>query len=72
MTTKFHPDAQGSPDSMSADVQAALGAVRFPANKDAIVDAAKASGVSNEILTALDGLPERDYTSAQDVLQQWR
>ncbi len=72
MTTKFHPDAQGSPDSMSADVEAALAAVPFPANKDAIANAAKESGASNEILTALDGIPERDYTNAQDVLQQWR
>ena len=70
MTTQYHSDGQGSPDSISADIQAALQAVTYPANKDAIVSAAQTSGVSNEVITALNGLPERDYDSADIVLQQ--
>lgn len=70
MSNKFHPDAQGSPDSISGDLQAMLARLSFPANKDSIVDAARDSGVSNEVITALDGIPERDYANADAVLQQ--
>lgn len=68
MATGFHGDGQGSPDSITADLQAALATVTFPANKDRVIDAARASGVSNEILVALDGIPERDYADADGVL----
>ena len=70
MTNEYHADGQGSPDSMSADIEAALASVSFPANKDGIVDAASKRGVSNEVIALLNGLSERDYRSADDVLQQ--
>jgi hypothetical protein len=68
MATGFHEDGQGAPDSITADLQAALRAVPFPANKDHVIEAARASGVSNEIVSALDGLPEQDYPNAEAVL----
>lgn len=71
MTNKFHPDEYGNPDSISGDIQAALESVSFPANKDAIIDAARSSGVSNEVLTALNGIDERDYANADAVLRQF-
>ena len=70
MTTTLHPDAQGSPDSISADIQAALAGVTYPANKDGVVAAATASGASNEVVTVLNGLPEQDYPDADAVLRQ--
>ena len=70
MTIKFHSDSQGDPDSMSADIEAALRAVAFPANKDAIVAAAQSSGVSNEVIVLLTGLDERDYPNANAVMAQ--
>jgi hypothetical protein len=70
MTTRFHADQQGSPDSISADLEAALAGVTFPANKDTILDAAAESGVSNEIITVLTGIEERDYANASAVLKQ--
>jgi Protein of unknown function (DUF2795) len=46
-----------------------LRVLKFPANKDAIVDAAREAGVSNDVITVFDGLPERDYINADDVEQ---
>ncbi|OXJ00801.1 MULTISPECIES: DUF2795 domain-containing protein [Burkholderia] len=53
-------------DLQIADV---LGAIRYPANKDAIVDAARDAGASNEVLAMLDGLPEQDYADVNAVTQ---
>ncbi|MGG1943567.1 DUF2795 domain-containing protein [Trinickia sp. NRRL B-1857] len=53
-------------DLQIADV---LGAVRYPANKDRLVDAARDAGASNELLAILDGLPEQDYAGVDDVTQ---
>ncbi|MGH8782634.1 DUF2795 domain-containing protein [Paraburkholderia sp.] len=44
-----------------------LQAVRYPANKDALVDAAREAGASNDVLSMLDGLPEQDYANCDAV-----
>jgi hypothetical protein len=54
-------------DLQIADI---LAAVRYPANKDAIVDAARDAGASNEVLSMLDGLPEQDYADV-DAVTRW-
>jgi hypothetical protein len=43
--------------------------LKYPANKDGIVDAARAAGVSNDVIAVFDGLPEQDYASADAVEQ---
>jgi hypothetical protein len=43
--------------------------VKFPVNKDGIVDAARAAGVSNDVIGVFDGLPEQDYADADAVEQ---
>ena len=43
--------------------------VKFPTNKDGIVDAARAAGVSNDVISVFDGLPEQDYGNADAVEQ---
>jgi hypothetical protein len=43
--------------------------LEFPANKDAIVDAARAAGASNDVIALFDGLPEQDYANADAVEQ---
>ncbi|WP_206955742.1 DUF2795 domain-containing protein [Trinickia acidisoli] len=53
-------------DLQIADV---LHAVRYPANKDRIVDAARDAGASNALLAILDGLPEQDYADVDAVTQ---
>ncbi|MGS0892909.1 DUF2795 domain-containing protein [Burkholderia stagnalis] len=54
-------------DLQIADV---LAAIRYPANKDAIVDAARDAGASNDVLAMLDGLPEQDYANV-DAVTRW-
>lgn len=41
--------------------------VRWPANKDHLLDAARSAGASNEVLAILDGLPEQDYLDVASV-----
>jgi hypothetical protein len=43
--------------------------LKFPANKDAIVDAARAAGASNDVIALFDSLPEQDYANADAVEQ---
>jgi hypothetical protein len=51
-------------DLQFADV---LREVRWPANKDDLVDAAREAGASNEVLAILDGMPEQDYHDVASV-----
>jgi len=51
-------------DLQLADV---LRAVRWPANRDDLADAARDAGASNEVLAILDGLPEQDYRDVSAV-----
>jgi hypothetical protein len=61
------PALPGEPiDQQIADV---LHALAYPVNKDALVDAARAAGASNEVLGMLDGLPEQDYADIDAITQ---
>ncbi len=53
----------------SIDLQIAdlLSEIHFPTNKDALVDAAREAGASNELLSMLDGMPEQDYADVDSV-----
>jgi hypothetical protein len=53
----------------SIDLQIAdlLSEISFPANKDALVDAAREAGASNELVSMLDGLPEQDYPDVASI-----
>lgn len=62
------PDLSAVPaETIDLQIADVLHAVRYPANKDRIVDAAREAGASNELLSILDGLPEQDYSSVDDV-----
>lgn len=62
------PDLSSVPmEAIDLQIADVLHAVRYPANKDRIVDAARDAGASNELLAILDGLPEQDYTNVDDV-----
>nr|WP_254222170.1 DUF2795 domain-containing protein [Burkholderia multivorans] len=67
LPTPAHDIPNEAIDLQIADV---LAAVRYPANKDAIVDAARDAGASNEVLSMLDGLPEQDYPDV-DAVTRW-
>ena len=62
------PDMSAVPmEAIDLQIADVLHAVRYPANKDRIVDAARDAGASNELLAILDGLPEQDYAGVDDV-----
>ncbi|AME24792.1 MULTISPECIES: DUF2795 domain-containing protein [Burkholderiaceae] len=56
-------------EPINDEIAQVLRDVKFPANKDGIVDAARAAGVSNDVISVFDGLPEQDYASADAVEQ---
>jgi hypothetical protein len=54
-------------ESIDLQITDLLGEVEFPTNKDALVDAAREAGASNEVLAMLDGMPEQDYVDIESV-----
>ncbi|SAL83882.1 hypothetical protein AWB67_06531 [Caballeronia terrestris] len=56
-------------EPINDEIAQVLRAVAYPANKDAIVDAAREAGVSNDVITVFDALPEQDYADADAVEQ---
>jgi hypothetical protein len=54
-------------ESIDLQISDFLSEVHFPTNKDALVDAAREAGASNEVLSMLDGMPEQDYTDIESV-----
>ncbi|AOK60529.1 DUF2795 domain-containing protein [Burkholderia ubonensis] len=57
-------------ETIDLQITDVLAGVAYPANKDAIVDAARVAGASNEVLSMLDGLPEQDYADI-DAVTRW-
>jgi hypothetical protein len=58
-----------SEEPITDEIATVLNAVKYPANKDAIVDTAREAGVSNDVINLFDGLPEQDYADADTVEQ---
>jgi hypothetical protein len=54
-------------ESIDLQIADVLREVRFPTYKDALVDAAREAGASNEVVSMLDGLPEQDYADVSSV-----
>jgi hypothetical protein len=52
-----------------SDVEPYLGAVDYPAERDAIVAAAAAAGAPDEVLRALRAMPPVEYRSRAEVLR---
>jgi hypothetical protein len=67
--TDTHANHALNDEPIDDEIAQVLRLVKYPANKDAIVDAAREAGVSNDVITVFDGLPEQDYTDANSVEQ---
>jgi Protein of unknown function (DUF2795) len=67
--TDTHANASLNDEPIDDEIAQVLRDLKYPANKDAIVDAARAAGVSNDVIAVFDGLPEQDYASADAVEQ---
>ncbi|WP_244815928.1 DUF2795 domain-containing protein [Caballeronia sp. Lep1P3] len=69
MTDKPAENHALNEEPIDDEIAQVLRAAKFPANKDALVDAAREAGVSNDVITVFDGLPEQDYADADAVEQ---
>jgi hypothetical protein len=54
-------------ESIDLQIADVLREVKFPINKDGLVDIAREAGASNEVLAMLDGLPEQDYADISAI-----
>jgi Protein of unknown function (DUF2795) len=48
-------------------VQKFLGGIRYPATKQQLVDQARGNQADDEALSALSGMPEREYSGPDEV-----
>ena len=55
-----------------ADVEHALKGIDFPKNKNEIVQYAQEHNASNEIVSDLKALPDRQYNNAADLAQEFK
>jgi hypothetical protein len=54
-----------------ADIEHALKGIDFPKSKSEIVSYAQSQGASEQVITDLQQLPDRSYTNAADVAQEF-
>lgn len=59
-------------DTNVNEVLGALKDVHFPAGKEDLVEAAKRSGASGEVVQALRGIPPEEYANKEDVAHSVR
>lgn len=52
-----------------ANIEKALRGMRFPGDKEAILNKARENGARQEELTALETLPEKNYTNPTEVTE---
>jgi len=56
--------------SVVLDVEKYLSGVNYPANKQAIIQYVKSRGANSDILSALNGISNREYKNSEDVLSE--
>jgi hypothetical protein len=59
--------SNGGPIRKFIDVQKALKGASYPADKASLLDTAKGNGADDEVLDALERLPEQEYGSPAEV-----
>ncbi|RPJ78537.1 MAG: DUF2795 domain-containing protein [Alphaproteobacteria bacterium] len=55
----------------STEVQSFLGNMNYPATKSQVIDEAKKQNVSNETMQALENIPNKEYKSSDDVVNEF-
>ncbi len=51
----------------SGEIQKSLAGVNYPADKQMLIKHAKDKNSNNDVISALNSLPDRAYTSSDDV-----
>jgi hypothetical protein len=67
--TDTHAKTDLNDEPIGDEIAQVLRDLKFPANKDGIVNAAIEAGASNDVIDVFEGLPEQDYASADAVEQ---
>jgi hypothetical protein len=56
--------------SSTENVQNVCGNMKFPATKKQILEEARKSNMSSDVISALESCPDRQYNSCDDIMQQ--
>ena len=56
---------------MTAKVEKALKGTNFPANKQELMQQAKKNNASQDVVQAIEKLPEQKFNSPTDVARAW-
>lgn len=51
------------------DIQSALGGVEYPASRQQIIDSARAGGADEDVIAAIEQVPDREYDGPTAVSQ---
>ena len=60
-------NASGRSNSVFIDIQKALKGIDYPADKQTIVDTARKHGASDDVMSALDALPDQQFQTPAEV-----
>lgn len=55
----------------TTEVQNILGNVKYPATKNQIIDEARKQNISGDTMQALENVPDREYNSSDDVVNEF-
>ncbi|CAL8480921.1 DUF2795 domain-containing protein [Caballeronia sp. S22] len=59
--------SSGGSNSVFIEIQKALKGVDYPADKQAIIDTARKHGASDDVMSALDALPDQQFQTPAEV-----
>jgi len=55
----------------TTEAQSILGNVKYPASRRQIIDEARRQNISGDTMQALENIPNREYSSAEDVVNEF-
>jgi hypothetical protein len=56
----------------STEIQNALKEMNYPVTKTQLIEKAKSLNVRSEVIQAIEKIPDKEYKSASDVLQEFK
>jgi hypothetical protein len=67
MATPANSRSDGGPIRKFVEVQKSLKGASYPADKSSLRETAESNGADDDVLQALDALPEKEYGSPAEV-----
>jgi hypothetical protein len=59
--------SSGASNSVFIDIQKALKGIDYPADRQTMVDTAREQGASDDVMSALEALPEQQFQTPAEV-----